>query len=360
MESANDTDSVVLEPRVALGHLDGRLVAEDTLGSTSRLLLAAGARRILVPSPPAPHRPGLVDTGLVIGEKRAPALPSHVKRIDQNGRVQDKVLDFLEPMTEGLHQGSRERTFVMVVATPLYRVLLGAQYKAAVFDADFHEVLHLLEGVRFSRFRAPYRDKLARVVAVACSYRPFTYPSLVPHRASGLGQPVALLDRIIDDDQYERLVMRYGRLGFLRHPRIYLAHLTASAREFVRSTRFRKGLRVAAIPATLASGPAGGKALDMMADAADLAHGIPSFAPPSILGSADLYLDLWRAAMAKHGTTIVPIDSGMSASFTEHTLMRCGHSAVSTDKVGVSEATQKRTANEWSSLLAGARRAVVT
>jgi hypothetical protein len=339
---------VILDEKLALGQLDGKAVAASLLACEAQLLLAAGASQILVPRPPARIERGMVEHVFETTVKRD-ALSPRVKPIDRSGITERRVIEFLRPMTARLDEHSREATFVRLAATPLYRILLGNKHRAAVYDVDVHELLHQLEGVKASRFPAEYRPRFRSIVGVFASYRPTIRPGLLPIRPGGVTsrRMVQRLENEVLENQFADLTSDYGKLGYLRHPGPLLRLIAGRASEFATRRRVGRALRGASLPAHLAGGPIGGAAVDALAEGANVGQTSAEFASPTIEPTSELNLDLWEGAMSGLGRGVRSTDPGMAATFVEHTLLRCGHSAVSLGQPSPSEVRSPPSQDDW-------------
>lgn len=360
MNTVNEPANVVLEPKIALGVSDGGMVHASTLNSQARILLAAGASRILVPRPPSHSKGNNVRSEkLPPGSFERDALGKYIKSVDTDGRIERRVLDFLEPIHNELHEDSREATFVRLSATPIYRLLVATENKASVWDADVHYLMHELDGLRASRFPAKYRERFVLIVGTLASYRPVRFPGLLPSRRIGSDLMVKRLERSVDDLAFENLTRDYRKLGYLRSYGTAIRLLAKRAKRFVATPMFKRGLKVGSVPAYLAGGPAAGTAVSALGAASDLIPPDQTFAPPDLQTTEQMEVELWRTAMSQLPNKVRPEARNMAATFIEPTLIRCGHTAIGKGfKPMAPEAIVRAELGEWDQLLLAARRAL--
>lgn len=333
---------------------------KSTLAGAIRLAVAAGAREVLVPAGPAPRNiSSEVDALSAFDEEGLEK--KYVRRVDTNSRIEREVVDFLQPLMESVHEDSREAILVRCAATPLYRLLVAAQYNASVWDANIHRILHDFQGVRASRFPKDLRIRLSPIADVVTSYLPATFPGVMARGSLGPAAAVERLREAIDSETYKGLSDEYGRLGFAKNPRLAARLLMVKAKRIVATPQFRGGLVVGSLASQLAAGPAGAAVIGTFQAALQFRPSSTDYSPPLIETDADLNESLWRGAFAHRSGPVKPDEPRATATFVEHTLLQCGHSMVGSRRRPSLRALRKLPTydQEWPGLIRGVRAALV-
>ena len=209
------------------------------LGATLPLLLARGADQLIVPAPSFRTEKERAEAVRSLPEARR----HMVRVVDEDGQILERVREFLAPIrTHVCHAAGLGMPRVLDF---IYQFAIATRYRAAILDDSLQRARTAVLAVDAHWYAGEAKCRLAEVVRLVAAYSPVVAPQ--SQLMAELTEPTPSLDvwKILDDASYSSVTVRFGRLGFLRQPRLAMQRLIRRWREVLTRPTVQEKLKFA-------------------------------------------------------------------------------------------------------------------
>lgn len=291
-----------MEHVLAIGDLQRRPIRVSTLNSSALLMTCLGADRILIPTPGSQEKAWLQQ-----GLSSLPPLRRKVVRaVDLNGRILARVREFLQPLRREASKWP-EDAFIDFSETTLYGLALGCRYGASITGIGLEIMWDFLPIIDPHQWTGEAKYRLAELALLFTRYEPFAINR--PGISGRVSEPGVrrLIWDVLGSSEFGEVTKRFGRLGYLRHPRAGIGRVAKAVMDLVSTREFKSILAVASAASELASLPVSLSVIERIAGNLEKGRG---FSPPVIELSSRLHFDISQASLTAYNPkAVAPKDS---------------------------------------------------
>ncbi len=275
----------------AVGRIGDKHLKASTLNATAVLLTALGADSLLVPVPGEKEKERMA----VALEAIPPPRRRLIRQVDSNGRILQRISDFLTP----LHEQARkwpETAFVSFSVRTLYGMAIGCKYRAMAVNAQLPVMLDFIDRINPRVFKAEAVHRLAEICFLATSYDPALLSNAEVISEVSRADVRRQFWRIIESSEFGAVTAISGKLGYLRNPRVALRRLKLAVQKLVSRDDFKAVVGAASMASELAQLPLPLSRIDSLVEVLDKGR---QFSPPLLDIPSPVGYDIYRASLAE-------------------------------------------------------------